>query len=83
MLIDLDYDQAIHLRSCTERSDIHKAIDIAISYEPLRRQRADSRRTATAAYVSTPSSAATYKPTCPGCHRGDYGPTAAHDCGVW
>ena len=42
-----------------------------------------NKRWAAAAGVSTPSSAATYKPTCPGCHRGDYGPTAAHDCGVW
>ena len=42
-----------------------------------------NKRWAAAAGASTPSSAATYRSTCPGCRNRVDGDAHAHDCGVW
>ena len=85
MLINLPAE-LVHRVAALRFSDDHLELLTQLQFEfklAIGNDELNRRRTNTAAGVSTPSSAATYKPTCPGCHRGDYGPTAAHDCGVW
>jgi len=78
--------ELVHRVAALRFSDDHLELLAQLQFEfklAIGTDDAAKRRTAAAASVSTPSSAATYRSTCPGCRNRVDGDAHAHDCGVW
>ena len=85
MLINLPAE-LVHRVAALRFSDDHLDLLAQLQFEfklAIGDYDAAKRRSAAAAGVSTPSSAATYRSTCPGCRNHVDGDAHAHDCGVW
>ena len=85
MLIDLPAE-LVRRVAALRFSDDHLELLSQLQFEfklALGTDELNRRRTRTAGGISTPSNAATYRSTCPGCRNHVDGDAHAHDCGVW